>query len=228
MRDTLLVGAFAIVFAAPAAAGSIAIDSVEHSASAVIFGNAPAEDTSTALGEVSLTAANADPGAANAALDGFVSPDSLTASLRADVDVDAVEPPDAPTGLTHTGLVTSQIRFTFDEAGVVEFSGSAGPFQSLESGDGFPILSASGSLFILDDEGETEFALQFDDPDGLTFDGSAALGPGSFVLEVRTTVGAIDGFADSNFFDVDIALVPAPAAAALLGLGGLAMTRRRR
>jgi len=41
MRDALLVGGFAIVFAAPVVPGSIAIDSVEHSASAVIFGNSP-------------------------------------------------------------------------------------------------------------------------------------------------------------------------------------------
>ncbi len=57
----------------------------------------------------------------------------------------------------------------------------------------------------------------------------AAEGADSFLLRFQVSAGAVDGIANGMYVD-DVALnaVPAPASAALLGLGGLAANRRRR
>ncbi len=60
-----------------------------------------------------------------------------------------------------------------------------------------------------------------------SFDLTAAAGADSFLLRFQLSAGAVTGIANGLYVD-DVALVPAPGAIALLGLGGLAATRRRR
>lgn len=57
----------------------------------------------------------------------------------------------------------------------------------------------------------------------------AAEGADSFLLRFQVSAGAVDGIANGlHLDDVSFTQVPAPGAAALLGLGGLVATRRRR
>jgi hypothetical protein len=60
-----------------------------------------------------------------------------------------------------------------------------------------------------------------------SFDLTAAAGADSFLLRFQLSAGAVDNIANGVYVD-DIALTPTPASAALLGLGGLIATRRRR
>lgn len=60
-----------------------------------------------------------------------------------------------------------------------------------------------------------------------SFDLTSAAGADSFLLRFQLSAGAVDGIANGLYVD-DVALTPAPGALALLGLSGLATTRRRR
>lgn len=69
--------------------------------------------------------------------------------------------------------------------------------------------------------GITDFYQQF------SLDLTSAAGADSFLLRFQLSAGAVDGIANGVYVD-DVALTPAPGALALLGLSGLATTRRRR
>jgi hypothetical protein len=60
-----------------------------------------------------------------------------------------------------------------------------------------------------------------------SFDLTAAAGADSFLLRFQLSAGAVNGIANGLSVD-NVALVPAPGAMALLGMGGLAAARRRR
>lgn len=60
-----------------------------------------------------------------------------------------------------------------------------------------------------------------------SLDLTAAAGADSFLLRFQLSAGAVSGIANGVYVD-DVALTPAPGALALVGLGGLAATRRRR
>jgi len=60
-----------------------------------------------------------------------------------------------------------------------------------------------------------------------SLDLTAAAGADSFLLRFQLSAGAVDNIANGVYVD-DVALTPTPASAALLGLGGLVATRRRR
>ncbi len=60
-----------------------------------------------------------------------------------------------------------------------------------------------------------------------SLDLTAAAGADSFLLRFQLSAGAVTGIANGVYVD-DVALTPAPGALALVGLGGLAATRRRR
>lgn len=60
-----------------------------------------------------------------------------------------------------------------------------------------------------------------------SLDLTAAAGSDSFLLRFQLSAGAVDNIANGVYVD-DVALTPTPASAALLGLGGLFATRRRR
>ena len=60
-----------------------------------------------------------------------------------------------------------------------------------------------------------------------SLDLTSAVGADSFLLRFQVSAGAVDNIANGMYVD-DVALTPAPGAMALLGLGGLAATRRRR
>lgn len=64
----------------------------------------------------------------------------------------------------------------------------------------------------------------------ISFSGLVApAGADSVLIQIRLVTGAFDGAAGEAFIDdVSFNLVPTPAAAALLGMGGLVATRRRR
>ena len=63
-----------------------------------------------------------------------------------------------------------------------------------------------------------------------TMDGLIApAGADSFLLRFQLSAGAVDGIQNGlSVDDASLTLIPAPASAALLGLGGLAAARRRR
>ena len=60
-----------------------------------------------------------------------------------------------------------------------------------------------------------------------SLDLTSAAGADSFLLRFQLSAGAVDGIANGLSVDT-VALVPAPGSIALLGLGGLVATRRRR
>ncbi|MCA9303536.1 MAG: hypothetical protein KC996_05385 [Phycisphaerales bacterium] len=60
-----------------------------------------------------------------------------------------------------------------------------------------------------------------------SFDLTSAAGSDSFLLRFQLSAGAVADIANGVYVD-DVALTPTPASATLLGLGGLAATRRRR
>ncbi|MAO24980.1 MAG: hypothetical protein CMJ35_05670 [Phycisphaerae bacterium] len=60
-----------------------------------------------------------------------------------------------------------------------------------------------------------------------SIDLTSAAGADSFLLRFQLSAGAVDGIANGVYVD-DVALTPAPGSVALLGLGGLMATRRRR
>ena len=143
-------------------------------------------------------------------------------------------------GMTYTGASSvigsasaSGVTAIQFDLSVTTFSPSWGSEVNLDiSGPGGFLFTADGSDFdTLGDDGPDDLTFGWGDSTGtFSFSGTASgLSGGSGTY----TVSAFDSFDDSGDDGVfnsgsTITLIPAPGAAALLGMGGLAATRRRR
>lgn len=137
-------------------------------------------------------------------------------------------PVNTPIGSAVSGGVTA---IAFDISWTT-FSPSWGEELNIDiSGPGGFLFTADGGDGGLSDDG----------PDDLTFGWGGSSGTFSFAGTVAVSGGAgtytVSAFDDFDDFGADngvfnsgstITLIPAPGAAALLGMGGLAATRRRR
>lgn len=93
-------------------------------------------------------------------------------------------------------------------------------FDGDGSNGGGPQGSATGLQTFALNSTYTEFGMS-----GLV----APAGADSVLIQIRLVTGAFDGAAGEAFIDdVSFSVVPAPSAAALLGLGAVGMMRRRR
>ncbi len=143
---------------------------------------------------------------------------------------------------TNTGAGTIVDSFSVDVAAMGDFEGSDQyRFDiSVDGGSSFPFSASAaanedianvytmddGSLSTLNDPMIFDGAILTNDFTTFTFSGLNLPVTGDIVLRfVGTSDGGSEAFAWTN---ANIEVIPAPASAALLGLGGLAAARRRR